>query len=209
MADAPGFRGRVALGAGGSWTDVVVLGTDERARALCDAIVAAEVAQLARVPGLTAPVVDACTTAALPPAPRHPVGLVTVTPRTEEDEQLASALRGQAPAPPALGPARTATVTRTLPFFDREACERARARIAAEDERAHVETKQAIAKFVAEELGVAIRDQTRACTAHPSGPGRASTRDCDEASVRRALLEERARNPEEPPRPPAGRCEAR
>jgi hypothetical protein len=214
----------VAVGTDGSWIDVVVAGVDPRSHALCERIVAAEVAQLRQIPDLLSPVVVECTTAALSAiSSRGPVGLVTVEQRTESQVALDATLHGQVDPPPTEGTEPTATISRTLPFSDTAACERALARIEAEDAQNHAAAKQAVAKFTADQLALAVREQDEACRPAPATPSCASPRErddrmrcdmqradrkraCDDATSRRSMLEESGRQPYDPPGAPAGRC---
>ncbi len=222
--EAPAIRARVAVAdGGGSWMEVVVAAVDDRARALCEAIVANEVAQVRRVPGLASPVVTACTTARLPRAPGvDPVLLVTIEPQTELDNTLESTLHGSRPPAPPDGPVPTAKVTRVMPFADLATCDVIRARITAENAKARAESQQAVATFIAGERTEAIARKDQACRIDPAQVTRCKQqhpkdrmlcdfeveqrrRNCDEATERLGILEREAQRPTDPPIAP-GRC---
>jgi hypothetical protein len=189
--------------------DVVVVGVDARARALCEDIVASEVALLRGTPGLSPPVVAACTTALLPPERSAPVVMVTVEQLTESEATSTSALLGGLHAPPPDGPEPSATISRTLPFSDVATCERVRTQLEADDETRKEEWRQATARFHALELASLIEHQTRMCQGGPSIPPAEVKRACDDATERRSKLEERGRRPPDPPLRPVGRCTSR
>lgn len=198
--DAPGFRGRVTTGP--SRTEVVVLGTDQRARALCDAFIAAQARRA------TAARVDACTTAALPAVRRAPVELVVDLPWSEAAEQARSL--GLEPLPEASdGPGPRAVVTMSTPAFDATSCEVMRAQHAAENAAETREQQQQNARALAEQLGEVIRAETRACAIGHRSDGEPVGRTCAEARVKRAHLEDLARNPPKRPAPPVARCVVR
>ncbi|CAN5923799.1 hypothetical protein BH11MYX3_BH11MYX3_00460 [soil metagenome] len=181
------------VGVGSSYTDVLVDGSSDRSLALCNDIVACEVAGIRRMPEVKPPVVTACSAAPLPRvAGRAPYLLVTTEQHTGADVELDASIRGQVPSPSPDGPELTATVVRVMQLETLEECERMRATVESMDAEQHAEADEAVATFVEEQIQIARATRNTACAAVPGIAARcAKRRAADSTSCDAELSEER------------------
>jgi hypothetical protein len=152
-------RARIsAVTAEGSWTDIVVDGTDDHAKQFCIRLVTRSASMGSHRDGLH--VVRECSIEPLPPVT---VGNYRLVDREEVDQhsvELDAVLRGTTPdATPARG-----IVIHHVPFADRDSCETTRARLAAEAQRDWESVQRAADADTEERLRRAREDEAAACT---------------------------------------------
>lgn len=152
-------RARIsAVTAEGSWTDIVVDGTDDHAKQFCTRLVMRAVSMGPARDGLH--VVRECSVEPLPPVT---VGNYRLVDREEVDQhsvELDAVLRGTTPDPtPARG-----VVTRHVPFADRDSCEALRARLATEVRREWESVQHAADADTDQRLLRAGEDEAAACS---------------------------------------------
>lgn len=200
-------RARIsAVTAEGSWTDIIVDGTDDHAKQFCVRLVTRSASMGSQQAGLH--VLRECSIEPLPPVT---VGNYRLVDREEVDQhsvELDAVLRGTTPdARPARG-----IVIHHVPFADRDSCETARARLAAEAQRdweavqraADLETEERLRRAREDEAAACVRAQqeaaacaklagdTRSTCLVDAGPARMM---CDHAQREREMLDARRARP--------------
>lgn len=198
------YAGRVGL-TGGSWTDIVIEGTDPAARELCEQLVARERRDLSRLPA-TGIYTRACV---LEPLDRPAVSqryVLVDNQAVDQDTVLIDGLAAGRRTP--LAPAHGHRIMHA-PVKDRAACEALQARLDDEETRARAHAAGAEQDFVREQLERATEREQQACArlaeveprcATLSGEdaarceveSRSARGDCERARSERAVLERHA-----------------
>jgi hypothetical protein len=161
-AAAPGgtLRARVGIDRG-SWTDIIVDGSEAHARHFCARLV--KDAQLG-LGGVTLRVMRECSTDKLPPAPIRGVHLVETTSVDDNSFLLGDLLERPQPAPGAVAspPLRGMTV-HVLPFGDRLKCEAMRLQLEAEDQQRDLDSHQREMQDIDRKLPQVIEAEAQVC----------------------------------------------
>jgi hypothetical protein len=153
-------RARVGIDRG-SWTDIIVDGSDEHARYFCGRLVKDALLGLG---GVTLRVMRDCSTDELPPAPIRGVHLVETTTVDRDSFLLVDPTERRQPAAGEVAspPFRGMTV-HVLPFGDHLKCEAMRLRLEAEDQQGDLDGHQREMQDIDSKLPQAIEAEAELC----------------------------------------------